>query len=288
VTPQEERIFTLRVVPPEDFDFYRKFKNVLVLAPLDAQDTGGELVNSLVSGEVRAQILSGQAYQFLKRDIWGRGQSITILSGSDEASLLGHLQQHGEEIYDVQESVLNEKVKAWLYEGGRQEKLAEKFSQSYGWTLQVPVDHDLAQERPGDRFVFLRKTVPDRWLFVYWEAAEGPQSLTEGWCLSTRERLGSAFYDGDALVEGSTRAEAVRFVDWEALMIEGLWQNDTAQAGYAAGGPFRSYCFYDAAARRLYMLDIAVFAPGMSKEPYLRQLDIIAHTFQTTNHSGRL
>jgi hypothetical protein len=72
------------------------------------------------------------------------------------------------------------------------------------------------------------------------------------------------------------------FLEWEALRVTGLWQNQTAQAGFAAGGPFRTYCFFDPGTKRLYMVDIAVFAPGMSKEPYLRQLDIIAHTFRTS------
>jgi hypothetical protein len=280
-TPQEEIVFTLRVVEPEDFDFYKNFRNVLILAPLDVQDTGGELVETLISGQAKAQILSGQAYMFLKEDVWRRGQTIMVLSGPDEESLMDHLLQNAEEIYQVQESALNEKVKAWLYEKAEQKKLGEKLYRTYGWSIRVPQEYDLDQERPAERFLFLRRTVPDRWLFVYWEDAEGPQTLTEEWCLTTRAHIGTTFYSGDSVVEEFTQIERVMFLDREALCMKGLWQNRTAEAGYAAGGPFRSYCFYDAKTKRLYMVDIAVFAPGMNKEPYLRQLDIIAHTFRT-------
>lgn len=280
-TPQEEMIFTLRVVQPDEFDFYKKFRNVLILAPLNDQDEGGVLINSLVSGEVKAQIHSGEAYMFLKRDVWGRGQTIMILSGPDESSLVDHLLENGEEIFRVQESALNEKVEAWLYEKAEQTKLREKLYQTYGWSIRVPREYYLDQERPEDRFIFLRRTVPDRWLFVYWEEVEGPESLTEEWCLTRRAQIGTTFYRGDSVVEEYMQIDRVMFLDWDALCVKGLWQNRSAQAGYAAGGPFRSYCFYDAKTKRLYMVDIAVFAPGMSKEPYLRQLDIMAHTFRT-------
>ena len=281
LTPQEELIFTLRVVTPEDFDFYRKFRNVLVLSTLDAQDDGGALVNSLLSGEALTQVLRGQAYMFLKRDVWVRGQTLMVLTGSDEMALAHQLREKGDEIFEVQENALNEKVKAWLYEKAEQKKLEEKLFRKYGWSVRIPCDYLLEQERSEDHFIFLRKTIPERWLFVYWEEAEHPEVVTEQWCLAKRTEIGTTFYQGDTIVEEFTGVEKTVFLEWEALRITGLWKNQTAQADFAAGGPFRSYCFYDPATKRVYMVDIAIFAPGMSKEPYLRQLDIIAHTFHT-------
>ena len=54
-------------------------------------------------------------------------------------------------------------------------------------------------------------------------------------------------------------------------------QND----GKVAGGPFINYTFHDPLSRRVYMIDVAVFAPARDKVPYLRRLDVIAHTFYT-------
>jgi len=279
-TPQEEKIFTLRVVEPEDFDFYRKFRNVMVLGPLNEETGGGELVTSLISVEAKAQVLAGEAYMFLKEDIWSRGQTIMIVAGPDEDGLRSLLLDHGDEIFAVQESALNKKVEVWLYEKGDQKKLSRKLSRSYGWTLRVPEEYSLDQELSAERFLFFRRTVPERWLFVYWEDAVGPEALTEQWCRETRSRIGSTFYRGDEIVEEMIRTEWETFGEWEALSMKGLWQNSTPEAGYAAGGPFRNYSFYDEKTRRLYMIDIAVFAPGVGKESYLRQLDIIARTFR--------
>ncbi|MFQ6094178.1 MAG: DUF4837 family protein, partial [bacterium] len=160
ITPQEEQVFTLRVVGPEDFDFYRKFRNVLILSPLDAGDKTATLVNSLVSGQARARVLSGQAYMFQKRDVWAREQTLTVLTGRDEAALAGNLKENGDEIYAVMETALNEKVKAWLYEKSEQKQLEEKLYRMYSWTIRVPRDYWVDQEVPEERFVFFRKSVP--------------------------------------------------------------------------------------------------------------------------------
>ena len=280
-TPQREPVFTLRVVGPEDFDFYRKFRNVLILTPLSGEDETASLVNSLLSGPARAQILSGEAYVFQKKDIWAREQTLTVLTGPDEATLADTLEMKGDEIYEFVAAALDEHVKTWLYKKGEQKQLGEKLYRKYGWTIRVPQGYWVDREDPDRHFVFLRKSVPDRWLFVYWEEAESPDLLTEEWCLGTRAEIGSTFYGGDAIVGEYTRVERTTFNGREAHRITGLWQNDTPEAGYAAGGPFYCYGFHDSHTKRLYLVDGAVFAPGMNKEPYLRQLDIIAHTFRT-------
>ena len=279
MTPQEEPIFTLRVVDPEDFDFYRKFKNVLILSPLRGEGPAVSLVNSLISEQAKAQVLSNRTYLFQKRDIWAREQTLTILTGRDEISLEAHLTEKSDEIFGIMETDLNRKVKAWLYEKMEQKKLEEKLLKSYGWSIRVPRDYWVDRELPNERFVFFRKSVPDRWLFVYWENTHSFNTVTAEWCLRKRTEIGTIHYGGDTMVEEYTRVERETFLEWEAHRIVGLWQNDTPESGFAAGGPFCSYCFYDDDTDRAYMIDIAVFAPGMAKEPYLRQLDIIAHTF---------
>jgi hypothetical protein len=50
---------------------------------------------------------------------------------------------------------------------------------------------------------------------------------------------------------------------------------------FGMGGPFVMYTFYDQATGRIYMIDGMVFAPGFDKREFLRQLEVIAHTFRT-------
>jgi len=95
--------------------------------------------------------------------------------------------------------------------------------------------------------------------------------------MDRRDRVGRDLYDGDRIVREHTRAKEVDFAGRRGLRLAGLWENRSLNVG----GPFRTYSFYDEGAGRRYMVDAAVFAAGVEKEPYLRQADLIAGTFST-------
>ena len=50
---------------------------------------------------------------------------------------------------------------------------------------------------------------------------------------------------------------------------------------FGMGGPFLTYTFYDQPSGRIYIIDGMVFAPGYNKREFLRQLEVIAHTFRS-------
>ena len=54
------------------------------------------------------------------------------------------------------------------------------------------------------------------------------------------------------------------------------WKNSRI----VAGGPVVGYVFDDTLHGRRYIIDGAVFAPGIRKEPYLRHCEVIMHTFE--------
>ena len=74
-------------------------------------------------------------------------------------------------------------------------------------------------------------------------------------------------------------AEEVNFLNRRALKLKGLWSYKKR----TGGGPFHLYCFFDEKTERIYFIDMDMFAPDLkkSKMHYLRQMDIIAHTFKT-------
>ncbi len=59
--------------------------------------------------------------------------------------------------------------------------------------------------------------------------------------------------------------------------LEYLWENEDK----VAGGPFKNYTFYDSLSRRIYMIDLAVYAPDRDKLPFVKRMEIIAKTFRT-------
>ena len=185
-------------------------------------------------------------------------------------------QDNKDRIFDLMEQALDVKIRKLLYAKAEQLKLEKRLFRDYGWTLRVPMGYEVFKEFPEENFVWLRKQQPHRWIFVFWEET-GDVTVTPEGCLNKRDEIGRTFYEGDQIVREHTSADQVEYAGRRALRLAGLWENTKSYMG----GPFRTYCFYDERATRRYMVDVAVFAAGVEKEPYLRQLDLIAHTFST-------
>jgi hypothetical protein len=112
---------------------------------------------------------------------------------------------------------------------------------------------------------------PERWVFVQ-TSAMPPQGFTAEECL--RRRLGSPrLYQDEEWVIGELRTREARFAGRRAFVFEGRWQTPS----FVVGGPFRAYAVH--AGDTMYLVELAVFLPGRSKLPYLRQLDAMAGTF---------
>lgn len=275
-TAQEEKVFTVRWGSPEEFEFYRKWKNLVLLGSFDRQGPAATLLDQFISSQAREKVSSGEAFFFARQNVWARNQEVFFLVAEEEDVLVQKLRENGDRIFDLMEEALNTKIQNMMYNKAEQFKLEKRLLQDYGWTLRVPMGYEVFKEIPQERFVWLRRQQPHRWIFVHWEQTEDVTMTPEG-CMDRRDKIGTAFYEGDQIVRERTSAQEVDFLGWRAIRLAGLWENRSRYLG----GPFRTYCFYDEEAKRRYMVDVAVFAAGVEKEPYLRQVDIIAHTFST-------
>jgi hypothetical protein len=92
--------------------------------------------------------------------------------------------------------------------------------------------------------------------------------------VALRGKLGARYYDGEELKLDWTTVQPAEFAGYEGLKIDGRWENNEL----VHGGKFFSYCINTE--DRFYMVDARLFAPGLEKEPWLRQLRIVATTFQ--------
>lgn len=275
-TAQTEKVFILRWGQPEEFDFYKKWKNLVLLASFDQPGPTAELMEQFLSPEAREKVTRGEAFFFTRQNVWAKSQEVFFLVAEKEELLAEKLRENKDQIFDLMERALDAKIRNMLYAKDEQFDLEKRLFQDYGWTLRIPWGYEVFKELPEENFVWLRKQQPHRWIFVHWEQTEDV-SLTAKKCMDRRDQIGRDFYGGDQIVEEYTSAGEVEFAGRRALRLSGLWKNKKL----LVGGPFRSYCFYDQGASRRYLVDAAIFAAGVEKEPYLRQVDIVAHTFST-------
>lgn len=278
-TPQPERVFAAYRVSSEDFAEFATRKNLIILGTLDSPGELTQEIENMLSPEVRQRVEAGTAFVFPKKDAWADEQLLVVLVSNTLPELRDKLLENKEFLYDLFNNKLIEETTEQMFKQLEQTELERELLNKYGWTIRIQHDYIVNIERPQNRFVMLRRSLPgsERWLFVHWIDEGDASVISESWAIKTRNRLTKKFYENDRINEDYTHSKEIEFLGRPAVMLEGLWEN----VQKVIGGPFRNYSFYDLTSQRIYMVDIAVFFPGGDKEPFLRQLDIMAHSFKT-------
>ncbi len=280
-TPQYEKYLQLKYIPnADDMDKYTLHRNLMFVATLDSKGPIADLLTrSLSSSGALESVKKGQNFLFKKENLWAENQLILMLTSVNADSLNRKIKRYKNQIFDLYFNRYLLQLKREMYRRLEQKKLEKELLKKYQWQVRVQHDYFIAWESPDTGFVFLRRTLPERWLYVRWLDSDNPSLITKAWVLNQRDSVGVWFYGGDKVNRQYVKTQEVNFLGRRALRVDGLWENDQK----VAGGPFREYVFYDEPTSRIYILDEAVFDPRdvYGKLPYLLQLDVMAHTFKT-------
>lgn len=280
-TPQPEKIFQIQRGNVEDFEqrkFHRR-KNLLIVAPLNVDHPTAQFLKTLLSTDVKTAVLAGTSSISWKEDVWAKDQLLMIASGKNLSNLVENLRLEADRLYRKVEDVRNKRISELIYLYGEQEGLSAQLAQTHGWTFRVPFGFRILIDHPDSGFVTLAKENPSRWVFVYWEFGVPLDHLTESWCIQKRDEITLRFFDGDRIVNSEVEVYQSEFAGKIAITLQGLWENRKTWAG----GPFKSYAFLDITQNRFFFVDVGVFSPNKKKEPYLRQIDLMAQTFELKN-----
>ncbi len=284
-TPQPEMIFVLNRIDPAKIGELKKYSQILLIGTLDQQGVTKNLLDQLLpAGSKGRQLVENNERSFFPvKDPWSREQLLGVLVSNDLPTLLENLNTDKKTIFDAFDEHVNSRVFNQAYYTYEQKNVEKKLMDQYGWSIRVPHDFAMTIDSSAARFIWLRRTGPNRLirdLFVYWEPVADPSILSKEWILEKRANIAKDYYKGyyvytDSLIK--VNEELVNFYENYSIKLDGIWQDDSLNIG----GPFRSYAFYSETDGRLYLLDGAVWAPEQRKWPFLRQLDIIMHTFKT-------
>ncbi|RMH69936.1 MAG: DUF4837 family protein [Gemmatimonadetes bacterium] len=260
-------------------------KNMFWFCTLDSDGPVSQRVRDIVDDGTLARAEQQGGQLFIQRDAWAADQLMFILIARNADLLMKAFHQYYPKIDEIMEEAYRQRTLAGLYNYGEQTEFARHFQYQYGWHLRIPrgyvkmnevVTPETAEHQRG--FTWFRKRVPglDRILFVYWEEADST-TLTPDYCFNKRDELTGTYYEGDKLDREISTVDTVTFLGKRGYKIEGFWVNEQ----YVIGGPMRSYTFYSPEDRRIYMIDLCLYAPGEDKYLAMTRLDLIAHTFST-------
>lgn len=292
--PAPEPAFDLRqasIRSPDQFEELQKFKNIIFVGALSDSTREAQFLRSVFSPEAQTAIQDGNTALVGRRDVWRRRQQVFYLTADTPSALANAIREDGSAIRDTFEVVTRERLYREMFERGRQPDLEEQLMEQYGFAVNVQHDYQIALDTT--RFVWLRRVLPDTWrsLAVYYEENADPATITPEWIYATRDSLTRLYMQGSVAgwinidYRRPLETERTDFLGHYAFETRGLWhligEEDGEEVQYGMGGPFLTYTFYDQPSGRIYMIDGMVFAPGFDKREFLRQLEVIAHTFRS-------
>lgn len=194
--------------------------------------------------------------------------------------------------------VTRERMTRDMFEKGRQPDIERQLMDKHGFAVNV--QHDYFTAIDTTNFVWLRRVINSqswRSLFVYYEDDFSPADLTPEWVFATRDSLSREWIQGNLNgfvaidYRRELNSENIDFLGRFAYETRGLWHmigydDEGNSIEYGMGGPFVNYAFYDQETGRVYMIDGMIFAPNYDKREFLRQMEVIAHTFRTQEEVG--
>lgn len=302
--PTPERPFDLQQMSLTDervFDDVRAQKNVVFIAPLSDSTHEASFLRTRLSEEAEQAVQEGQTAVVARPNLWRQSQRVFFVTAATPQQLIEALEQSGEQIQDSFHEVTLERMEREMFEKERQRELEDSLMQRHDFAVNVQHDYVIATDTTteSEGFLWLRRLLSDtrRELVIYYKENAHPSELTADWIYATRDSLTERYLRGnvDGYVQIDYRrpleTENTDFLDRYAYVTRGLWHMaGESENGelllYGGGGPFVSYAFYDQAQDRLYLIDGMVFAPNYGKRTFIRQMEVIAHTFRTRDDTA--
>ncbi|MCK4966831.1 DUF4837 family protein [bacterium] len=278
ITPQPETVFHVKKMNPLNLELYKKHRHLILMGIFNSDGICSRKINEILDVSILKSMKEGKYFYYVERDKDAYGQIRMFLMANNADELKEKIHKKSGFIFYQFDNALNKSSAKIMFSKMENVELEKELYEKYGWTMRMQPDYRIVKEDSLNGFILLRRLFkPDRMIGVHWKTSADGKEINENWVVETRKFLGKTYMFNMELNDEYTKFERVIFSGRDALKVEGLWEKNDKDIG----GFFRSYVFFDQKTKRVYFVDISTFAPGKEKMPFIRQLDVIAHTFRT-------
>ncbi|MCB0282477.1 MAG: DUF4837 family protein [Calditrichae bacterium] len=274
-TPRAERSFTLEWLPLSQLNAVSNRMNFIFIGTTQPGTEVNDYLLKSVPPQFIEKVNNDENFYFFKNDLFMGNQISIFMLAKDATTFKENFSQTKNNIFDQFNAKYLARLEDSMFKQGEQDELEEYLAEHYGYKIRVQHDYFLANQNPDEKYVWLRRIDPDRWISI-WRVKNDSLFYNKDSLMQIRNTMTGKYYDGDVVVDDETQLSQVDFLNRQAFKLTGTWRNDSL----LVGGPFRMYTIYNAKNDSLYLVDIAVMAPTRDKKPFLDQLEVIASTFK--------
>lgn len=272
-TTIEEKMFEITRVSHDKINDYFRFNNLIFYCDWSSDDDVSSYVKENLGNQYDKNLAEDGVVLLPIYNLWADDQLVMFIVGESRDKLLRINKLQAERIWKIYRDRLYKRVEYDVYQEGI--KPLTNFDDQI-WQLDIPTRYVVFREDKGNNFIsYLGRSSskPDRFIAVYHSSAKF-SDLTYDWLVNKRNELADKYYEGDYIDPSNLTKSKIELAGRECLKISGNWINDTNYTG----GAYTSFAFYDSSARRIFLIDNAVYYPEGYKLKALIELEVISNS----------
>ena len=276
-TPQPEPMYKLTFNRPSDFMDLRKYAQLIIVSVERSNSNSGfRLIRKLLPENQSNNSIHDNP-MYLDRDLYARDQVFVVINAIDEVHLNYEFQRNKELLNAHFDQQFNNRTNRFLFKDSQKDE-ENKLKINFAWNIKVPWGWEILKSDKQKNLFWMGAENPYRWLSVNWE---------KGNMIANEIIVGEKFWKSSEFHFSSIsfndykfKLEKIYFNSFPGWRCTGIWSSiDSLEA---KGGPFQSFIFYDIQSDRTFHINTLVYNPGKSKATYIRQLEYIAKSIETS------
>jgi len=260
--PQEEPIYNpIRIASSNFNNIFKSHRNIIL--------------TKISSRHQKPRII-------VQRDIWAKPQLVINVIGPKDTTTLNYLMENADKLValldqaELDRTILN-------YKRNRAKGIDESLHTKHNLSISVPAGYVIKQDT--NNFVWISHDLSDliQGVLIYYYDYTDSNTFTSEYLIRKRNQFLKKYVPGPNKGSYMSTEELVPVLfgeytknDLYVAEMRGLWKLEN---GFM-GGPFISMTSLDQNRNRVVTVEGFVFAPGLDKRNYIRQLEAILHTFK--------
>jgi hypothetical protein len=276
-TVREEHPFRVTHQDPREGEYWgnlRRFRQVLVVGDRD-DFWVAEALDAHRDGA-----MAEAPHMLQVRDVWARGQLVTVLLLPDE-DRPGAVRELAAPLHEVLDQQYRDWARGRMFVSGRNTHLADSLLTHVGFSVTLPQVYRYAVRDSVFRF---RNDNPSpterlREVAVTWVSPLPDEDPTREELKQWRVDFASEYYVDPQDLD--TRIVSYREIEVNGVSgveLQSAWVNPPDR--WVAGGPFITRALRCPEQDRLYLMDAWLYAPGQDKYEFMIQLETILNSFR--------
>lgn len=272
-TPRVEKNYALLWRPLSRLNELKQRKNLLFVGTTDSENETNTYLKNVVPAEFYAGVNANTHFHFFKDNLFAKEQITLFMLAKTTEQFKSNYKLLEKDVVERFKEKYFERLKNDMFAEYENIDLEEYILNYFSYNMRIQHDYFLATQEVDEKYFWIRRLQPDRWLSV-WRLGKDVDRSMAG-LMDLRDEMTAKYYDGDIVVAAETAIDSSKLNGLPALKLTGTWKN----MKHLIGGPFRNWLVYNTFDDNYYMIDIAVMAPSKDKVPYLHQLEVMARTF---------